>query len=107
NGTATRKEIRVYFSGDSRYFMDILFYIPNRKDKPAPLFLGLNFSGNQTIHADTGITITKRWVAYGEEPACKCHYAPAASRGTAAEAWPVEQIIAAGYGLGTIYYGDL
>ena len=107
NGTATRKEVRVYFSNDSTYFMDILFYIPNRKEKPSPLFLGLNFSGNQTIHADSGITITKRWVAYGDEPAFKDHYATAASRGTADEAWPVEQIIAAGYGLGTIYYGDL
>ncbi|WP_153796198.1 glucuronyl esterase domain-containing protein [Foetidibacter luteolus] len=107
NGTATRKEIRVYFSKDEKHHMDVLFYIPNRRDKPVPLFLGLNFSGNQAIHADTGISLSKRWFAYGKEPAYKNHHATEASRGTDANAWPVEQIIAAGYALGTIYYGDL
>lgn len=107
NGIATRKEVRVYFSDNEKYYMDILFYIPNKRSQPTPLFLGLNFSGNQTVNADTGITITKRWVTYGKEPAFRDHYATEASRGTAAEAWPVEQIIAAGFGLGTIYYGDL
>jgi hypothetical protein len=107
NGRATRKEIRVYFSNDEKYYMDILFYIPNKRNKAAPLFLGLNFSGNQAINADTGIAITKRWVTYGKEPAYKDHYATGASRGIDADAWPVDQIIGAGYALGTIYYGDL
>lgn len=107
NGTATRKEIRVYFSTDEKYYMDVLFYIPNKRNGPVPLFLGLNFSGNQAVNADTGIAITKRWLAYGREPAYKDHHATEASRGTDADAWPVEKIITAGYGLGTIYYGDL
>ena len=107
DGTATRKQVRAYFSKDEKYYMDILFYIPNKIDRPVPLFLGLNFSGNQAVNADTGIAITKRWVTYGKEPAYKDHYATESSRGIDADAWPVEKIIAAGYGVGTIYYGDL
>lgn len=107
NGAATRKQVRAYFSKDEKYFMDILLYLPNNTDKPAPLFLGLNFGGNQTIHADTGILISKRWVRYDEGAAYKDHYATEASRGMQAGRWPVQEIIDRGYGLATIYYGDL
>jgi hypothetical protein len=107
NGTATRKQVRVYFSKDEQYYMDMLLYLPNSTNKPAPLFLGLNFGGNQAIHADTGILISKRWFRYGDGPAYTDHYATEASRGTQSADWPVEEIIKRGYGLATIYYGDL
>ncbi|MGC4034764.1 MAG: hypothetical protein QM764_02310 [Chitinophagaceae bacterium] len=107
NGIATRKEVRVYFSESEKYYMDILVYIPNKRVGPSPLFLGLNFSGNQAVNADTGITLSKRWITYGKEPAYKNHFATNASRGIDGDEWPVEQILAAGYGLATIYYGDL
>ncbi|SFQ38770.1 glucuronyl esterase domain-containing protein [Parafilimonas terrae] len=107
NGAATRKQVRAYFSKDEKYFMDMLLYLPNNTGKPAPLFLGLNFGGNQTINADTGILISKRWVRYEEGAAYKDHHATEASRGVQAGRWPVEEIINRGYGLATIYYGDL
>lgn len=107
NGTATRKQVRVYFSQGDKYYMDILLYLPNEKNKPVPLFLGLNFAGNQTVHADTGILISKRWVRYAPDSAYKNHIATAASRGIQSNDWCVEKIIAAGYGLATVYYGDL
>lgn len=107
NGTATRKQVRVHFSKGDKYFMDILLYLPNNTGKPAPLFLGLNFGGNQAIHADTGILVSGRWFRYAKEPAYVNHLAAEASRGTQSSDWPVEKIIAAGYGLATIYYGDL
>jgi hypothetical protein len=107
NGTAIRKQVRVYFSKDDKHYMDILLYLPNNANKPVPLFLGLNFSGNQAVNADTGIAITKRWVTYGKEPAYVNHFATEFSRGTESSAWPVEKILAAGYGLATIFYGDL
>lgn len=106
NGKATRKEVTVYFSDDDTYSMNILLYLPNTSS-PAPLFLGLNFSGNQVVNTDTGITISKKWMAYGKEPAFKDHHATEASRGTQSGDWPVDDIIDRGYGLATIYYGDL
>ncbi len=107
NGKATRKEIRCYFSADSRYYMDLLLYLPNKVAKPVPVFLGLNFGGNQVVHSDTGISISKRWITYGKEPQYVNHRSTEASRGSQNSDWPVEEILDAGYGLATVYYGDL
>ncbi len=102
DGKATRKEVTVYFTGRQQDpNMTILIYLPNDKAKPVPLFIGLNFQGNHAIHADRGITISKSWMRSGD------HRATADSRGKAAGRWPVEKILARGYGLATIYYGDI
>ncbi len=103
DGLAIRKEVVVYFTGrEQDPNMTILLYLPNKGPKPVPLFVGLNFQGNHAIHPDPGITITKSWVSAGSD-----HRAPPESRGKAASRWPVERILDRGYGLATIYYGDI
>jgi hypothetical protein len=87
--------------------MDLLLYLPARIEKPVPVFLGLNFDGNHTVHADTGIVITPHWVENDPDWGIANHRASAAARGSAASRWPVERIIQRGYGLATIYYGDI
>ncbi|HNS21836.1 MAG TPA: hypothetical protein PKH24_15130 [Sedimentisphaerales bacterium] len=102
NSLATRKEVVVYFTGrEQDPNMTILIYLPNKQVKPVPLFVGLNFQGNHAIHADPGITITRSWMREGD------HRAAAESRGKAASRWPVERILERGFGLATIYYGDI
>ncbi len=107
-GTAIRKQITLHFSGEADGpQMNLLLYLPRQATAPVPLFLGLNFGGNQTIHADPAIQITQNWVRPNPERGVIENRATAASRGASASRWPVEAIIARGYGLGTIYCGDL
>jgi len=107
-GRATRKQIAVLFTGRAEGpQMHILIYLPNGIDKPVPLIVGLNFGGNQSIHSDPGITITTSWVRNKRDGSTVNHRATEASRGRSARRWPVEKILARGYGLATIYYGDI
>src|SRR5690606_17720891 len=87
--------------------MSILLYLPNGVAGPVPLFLGLNFYGNHSIHSDPGITLSKAWFRDNKEFGVVDHRATDESRGTRASRWPVEMILARGYGLATIYYGDI
>ena len=108
NGKAIRKEVIAHFSKDGKNLeMSILVYLPQKKKGAIPLFLGLNFYGNHTIHVDDQISITKSWVRNNENFHISNNQADAASRGVRASRWPVEQILARGYGLATIYYGDI
>ena len=100
------KEVRVYFSTDAEPRMDILIFLPKDADGPVPLFVGLNFGGNHTVHTDPAITLSERWMRSKTEGVVD-HRATEAARGTAASRWPVERILARGYGLATIYCGDL
>ncbi|MQY62987.1 MAG: acetylxylan esterase [Calditrichaeota bacterium] len=108
DGRATRKEVVVYFSGkkDSPK-MEILIYLPNGVSKPVPTFVGLNLYGNHSIHHDPGITLSKQWMRANEQYGVVNHRATEASRGVKASRWPVERILERGYGLATIYYGDI
>ncbi|MES2462591.1 MAG: acetylxylan esterase, partial [Armatimonadota bacterium] len=105
-GTATRREIRVYFGGASvSPHMDILLYLPRQATRPVPAFFGLNFHGNHTVHSDPAITLSEQWMRPG--PGGVDSRATDATRGTNAEAWQVETILARGYALATVYSGDI
>jgi len=108
NGKATRKEIIVYFTGrEQDPNMTILVYLPNSRARPVPAFLGLNFSGNHSIHPDPDITLSRRWMRTRKEAGVSSNRASEASRGKSASRWPVERILERGYALATIYYGDI
>jgi hypothetical protein len=104
-GTATRKEVAVYFTKGNSHFMTVLMYLPNRIKTPVPLFVGLNFDGNYTIDKDPGITITSGWVPNSD--LITDNRANPALRGSEASQWPVAMILARGYGIATIYSGDI
>lgn len=85
-GRATRKQIAAFF-GEDEYRLDVLLYLPNDRNGPVAGFVGLNFSGNHTVHADPGIIEHDTGKARGEH----------ASR------WQVESIIDRGYALVTMH----
>lgn len=112
DGRATRKQIRVRFvkpgaAEGPAAAMDILIYLPNGVPRPVPLFVGLNFYGNHTISSDPDIALSTSWMRPSKEKGVVDNRATEASRGTSRDRWPVEMILGRGYGLATIYCGDL
>jgi hypothetical protein len=112
DGRATRKQIRMKFtkpgSADGpSVSMDILIYLPGGAPRPVPLFVGLNFYGNHTIASDPGIALSTAWMRPSKEKGVVDNRATEASRGTSRDRWPVEMILGRGYGLATVYCGDL
>ncbi len=106
-GNAVRKEVTLFFGGESDPSMSILLYLPSPAEGPVPVFLGLNFGGNHTIHSDPAITLSDRWMRNRPDRGVVDNRATEQSRGSAASRWPVETILARGYGLATVYYGDI
>lgn len=98
DGAAIRRQVKITVTtskGSSDALM--LLYIPNQ-DTAAPVVIGLNFNGNHTVLADPSIltsfafdTETEGW----EE-----------QRGSAASRWNIENSIARGYAVATIYAND-
>jgi len=96
DGTATRTERVITFvtEGAPSPSMRVLMYVPNKREGPAPLFLGLNFWGNHSVCDDPGITANPATIEKRK-------------RGSRVNRWPVAKIIKRGYALATIYYGDI
>ncbi|MFC1635997.1 acetylxylan esterase, partial [Planctomycetota bacterium] len=107
-GAATRKQVRLRFSDEvDGPRMDLLIYLPNAAPRPVPLFVGLNFYGNHTIHPDPAIEITDAWVRNDQRIGTTNNRSSEEGRGRGSDRWPLEHILKRGYGLATAYYGDL
>ncbi len=106
-GKATMKEVRMSFERNGKSIsMDILMFLPKNQVK-SPVFLGLNFYGNHTIDDNPEITLPDSWLRNNENFHVTDNKATDASRGIRKSRWPVEKIIDRGYGLATIYCGDI
>ncbi|MEJ7913129.1 MAG: hypothetical protein WKF70_08240 [Chitinophagaceae bacterium] len=104
---AVSKQVTIFFTADtSGPQMDLLLYLPKNAKAKVPVFIGLNFYGNQSTTTDPGISVTNNWVN-NNSAAVANHHAGDSSRGLQAARWPAAMLIEAGYGLATAYYGDL
>ncbi len=106
NNTAIRREYRLLFTHEGRKFdFDMLLYVPKNAKKPVPVFVGLNFSGNQYNTPEPDVRPTRstswkkgRWYATGN---------PSKTRSKALGAWNYEETIKRGYAVATACYGEL
>jgi hypothetical protein len=104
-GKATRRQVTILFREDGTGpQIDLLMYIPNGANAPVPAFLGLNFQGNHSVHADAKIRLYPRWVRSGE--GVINNRATEAARGCNAHRWQLETVIDRGYALATACYCD-
>jgi len=107
HGTAIRKEIKITLKNASKVLsMVMLLYLPKSSD-PVPVFLGLNFDGNHSVTEEKDISITNSWIRNDPADGVTDNRASEAGRGKDASSWQAEEIISRGYGLATIYYGDI
>ena len=98
DGKALRKQVKITVStGKGASDALLLLYTP-KQEKKAPVIVGLNFRGNHTVLHDPAIipsyafdTTQKDW----EE-----------KRGSAAYRWNIEDSIARGYAVATVYSAD-
>lgn len=103
-GTAIREQVTIRFSRrQDSPAMHLLLYLPAHARKPVPVFLGLNFSGNQAVARDPGILLGTIW----DGKTKTSHPADPATRGKNASRWPVDLILEHGFGVATAYYGDI
>lgn len=100
-GKAVRKQVTIYFFGKSGPKADLLLYLPAGAKRPVPVFLGLNFDGNHTVNADPGIRLGEVWRRGGKQPASEM------ARGAMASRWSIDRVLERGYGLATMYTGDI
>ena len=108
DGIAVRREITVFFTDDDAGpSMDILVYTPANADGPVPCFLGYNFNGNHSVDADPAIHLSTSWVRDDKKRGNINNKATEQTRGTASSRWPMKMIVERGYGVATIYYGDV
>ncbi len=86
----------------------LLLYVPaNAKHRPAPVVLGLNFTGNQSVLDDPAILSTPIWSKPSGTTAL-VHVLPSEkTRGSATSEWQVKFLLSRGYGIATAYYQEL
>lgn len=106
NGKAVRKQISVFFKGDSGPALDILIYLPANAKGPVPIFWGLNFTGNHSVETDPAIPLCRSWMPNDKKGVVVNNKATDAGRGEGASRWQIETAIDAGYGVATACYHD-
>jgi len=107
DGKAKRRQVELHFEkGVHKLNFTLLLYLPKDVVK-APVFLGYNFNGNHSVINDPHIIISTAWVDDNPSLGIINNQFTEQSRGDAADRWPVEKMIDAGFGLATIYYGEV
>lgn len=100
DGTAIRKQVTVYLTGDEEGpGMDLLIYLPAGSTGPVPLLLEASFSPNSSRVDDPGVKRGEMWNRQGER-------VPAPERSNFGTL-NVSRLISQGFGIATVYYGDI
>lgn len=100
DGKATRKQVSIDFSGGkSGPKADVVLYLPAQRSGPVPVLLTINFSPNAGMFDDPGVRLGEMWNREKQR-------VPAV-RGRGLGRIPVTDLLAAGFGVAGIYYGDI
>jgi hypothetical protein len=102
-----RLQARLRFGeGETAPTTDVLLYLPHGSN-PSPVFLNLNFKGNQAETDDPAVHLCRAWLPDDPKGGIAGNRATEASRGIQAHRWPVATLVQAGFGTATACYGDV
>jgi hypothetical protein len=105
-GKATLKLVTISIPGSDVPKIDLLVVTPNAANKPAPVFLAMNFCGNHAIHPDPHIPLAKSFLGNNCK-GCTNNHATEAARGAQVADWPLEEIISRGYAFASFANADV
>jgi len=106
-GSAMRRQVTLHFGPpQSGLDMHLLLYVPAKATEPVPVFVALNFQGNQAVASDAAIRLATSWLPDRDKGVVN-HRATDTARGTEASRFPIDLLISHGFALATAYYGDL
>jgi hypothetical protein len=101
-------QTRITFTENGGPHLDVLLILPVGRKGPAPVFVSLDFGGNQSVAAFPSILMPEPdiWFRNDQKAGYSENKATEQSRGSSERRWPLAEIIARGYGVATAYYGD-
>lgn len=100
DGKAVRKQITIYFTADKEGPKeDLVLYLPANATKPVPVLFTINFSPNAAIFDDPGVKLGEMW---GRDK----RKVPA-QRGMGLGRMKIDDLLAKGFGVAGVYYGDI
>ncbi|WP_222439242.1 glucuronyl esterase domain-containing protein [Echinicola salinicaeni] len=104
---ALRQQVKIsIIKGNSQLDFNLLLYLPKGKTK-APIFLGPNFYGNHSVTLDEKVVISDAWARNNPSYDISDNSFTETSRGVRSYRWAIQDIIDAGFGLATFYYGEI
>ena len=105
-GKATLTLLRLETGETKAPKIDLMLVVPNQRSMPAPVFLALNFCGNQGLTDDPRVPLARGWM-YDSGKGVTNHSVTEASRGAQTADWPLKRIVERGYALASFYNGDI
>ena len=107
DNTAIRREIRVYccMNNGRQHDFDLLVYLPKNARK-VPVFVGLNFDGNQANTPEMDVRMTR---GATRRPGCWWRFLPPTEtmRNVRLDSWNFAEAIRRGYAVATASYGEI
>jgi hypothetical protein len=110
-GKATLRLITLETGSNGAPRIDLMLVLPHHGPGRVPVFLGMNFCGNQSLTDDPRVPLARGWLT-SLCKGCSNNAATEAARlATAsdwpADEWPLEQIVDRGYGLASFCSCDI
>lgn len=104
DGLAVRKEIRIHclMNDGGKFNYDMLLYVPKNAENPPPVFVGLNFYGNQFNTPEMDVRNTR-----GRRLNPQREFVLQTGRGEKLDAWNFKEAMKRGYAVATACYGEI